>query len=614
MSFAIADGLNLHHDADVEALALELEREPEGGSCALLISGQDGEGRRYFVERAVDRLREKGLRPLYAVLDLDGYEPERADPAAYAKHAAAKRGRTLDAADEGWIRRLVRGPRPSVHDFLAAAIVAGQESDAAPVRQRLSDAFAATDPWTALAESLAEGERLILQVADTAELPAVVRELLLELTAAHPRVKTLISCRPDDGLGKLVRGRENLRFEVMPLDPGEIRSLVEESLSDPGLPESFYDELVEETAGVRGALAAALKRRAELGQLVQSDDGQWRLAEVDGHVAANPSALLAEAGAALEEDEAKLLTSFVSLAALCGDNIPVRELLEYLGVEPGEMDDWIDRLDETVGADSEHALFAERFTHPSLPGKTVYGFARGDFPLRLRRGLSSQATARLAGELMRFLGQRFTVGSRAAARFYVELSRWAEATEQRLELERELAWWVGPDELEAMQQILKAELASGQRTALAVWTTINTVQFGWPAERTLALLHAIQSQELPPQLRGAHGAIRAGLLLEAGRNDEALQAAEEGLEHAGQDRLLESALWERMGRAYLAMGREEEARDPFARCGELQEKMLDEGDARVAPWIQAYTRTLRASGREEEAARLEGKLARLQKS
>ena len=605
-------GLNLHHDADVEALAQRLAADHEEQPCALLVSGLPGQGRRYFVARSVEHMRAVGSQALYAAIDFDGYEPDKPDPVCYARHAAAKRGVALDPADEAWIRRSLHGPRPALLDFFAAALLAGRDAASAGLRDLLSEAFAATDPWTALAEGLSPEQTLVVHLVDTAELPAVIRERLLDLSGRFPHFKTVISCLPDDGLGKLVRGRPNLRFEVMPLESGELCSLLEERLAEPDLPDSFYEELWTETSGVRGLTAAAIERRIEAGVLVQDAGGRWRSEQGAQPARVDPANILEEAGAELSPDEAKRLASFVSLAALCGDNVPVRELLEYLGVENERLDEWIDRLDETVGADSGHALFAERFQHPSLPGRTVYGFASSAFALRLRQGFSDEALARLAGELMRFLGQRFTVGSRAAARFYVELSRWALANEQRLELERELAWWVGPDELEALGSIVAAELDAGQRSPLAVWTTVNTVQFGWPPERTLTLLHAIRPDGIPSHLRGAHAAMRAGLLLEAGRPAEALDAAEAGVGAAGQDRLLESALWERMGRAYLAMGREQDAREPFARCGKLQEQMLEEGDARVAPWIKAYARTLRQSGHEQEAARLEGKLARLQ--
>ena len=228
-------GLSLHHATEIDALAERLADDQEDSPCALLITGQPGEGRRYVIARAVEAMRGAGLNALYAAVDLDGYEPERADPPAYAQHAAAKRGAVLDPADEGWIRRSIRGPRPSLHDFLAAALLAGRDGASVSLRERLTEAFAATDPWSALAESLGPDERLIVHIADTAELPAVARDLLLELSARFPRFKTVISCSPDDGLGKVVRGRSNLRFEVMPLDPGELRSLLEERLGEPGL-------------------------------------------------------------------------------------------------------------------------------------------------------------------------------------------------------------------------------------------------------------------------------------------------------------------------------------------------------------------------------------------
>ena len=603
MSSPFAAGeLNLHHDAEIDALADRIADDREDGPAAMLISGRPGEGRRYFVSRAVERLRSRGVNVLYAQVDLDGYEPERPDPVAYAKHAAAKRDAELDPIDEGWIRKSVRGPRPSLHHFLAAGLLAGRDAGSDGTRKRLTEAFEATDPWAALAESLGQDERMVVHFVDSAELPSVARELFLELSAQFPRLKTAISCLPDDGVGKLVRARENLRFEVMGLDPGELRSLLEERLTAPGLPDGFYDRLWKETGGVRALVAAAIARRSPDGEL----DVNAESANVD------PLRLLEEAGGALEPDDGKRLASFVSLAAMCGDNIPVRELLEYLGVEQEALDDWIDRLDETVGSDSGHALFAERFQHPSLPGRTVYGFASSAFALRLRQSFSEDVRTRMALELMRYLGQRFSVGSRAVARFYVELSRWAQQTEQRLELERELAWWVGPDELEQLRTILSAELSAGHRSPLAVWTTANTVQFGWPPARTLALLQTIRVDGLPPHLHAAHAALTAGLLLEAERPAEALAAAEAGVKLETQDRLLESALWERIGRAYVALGRQEEAKEPFARCAKLQEQMLDKGDVRVAPWIRAHANALRQAGHEQEAARLEGKLARLQ--
>ena len=589
-----AAGICLHHDAEIDALADAFADEREESPAALLIAGHTGQGRRYFASRAAERLRARGVHVFYTQLDFDGYEPDKPDPLAYARHVAAKRGVELDPGDEAWIQRAGGGPQPSLDLFLAAGMLAGRDTASDGLRERLDSAFGLPDPWHVLAEGLAAEERLVVHVVDTAELPTVARELLLDLASEYPRWRTVISCLPDDGLGKLVRSRANMRFEVMALDPGELRGLLEERVTAPGLPDSLYDSIWDQCGGVR---SLAAKAAAEL------EEGVGETSSVA------PGALLEQAAAELDEEDAKRLSSFVSLAAMCGDNVPVRELLAYLGVEQDDLEDWIDRLDETVGADSGHALFAERFQHPSLPGRTVYGFADAGFALRLRESFSPEARARLALELMRFLGQRFPVASRATARFYAELARWAGQTEQRLELERELAWWVGPDELERLHGIVSAELRAGSRSPLAVWATVNTVQFGWPPERTLALLHAIRPEGLPAHLHAAHAALLSGLLLQIGKADEALQAAEAGVERAGQDRLLESALWERIGRAHLALGREQEAHEPFAKSARLQEQLLEEGDKRVVPLLEAYARSLRQAGQAEAAERLEAKLA-----
>ena len=608
---ADASQLCFHHRADIEALAEAMIGDPEAESPILLISGRPGQGRRYIVARAVERLREGGVRALFATVDLDGYEPERPDPLAHARHVAAKRGVALDPSDEGWIRRSSRGPRPTLHELLAAAILAGRDRASEALRAKLTDAFAASDPWTALGESVAEDERLVLHIADSAELPSVAREWLLDLALRFPRVKTVVSAYPDDGLGKLVRGRPNLRFETMPLDPGELRVLAEEALGEPGLPAAFHSAIWTESEGVPGLAAQAVASRLADGRLRREDDGlHWAGAEADP--ALPPAALLERAGAGLDSDDARRLSSFVSLAALCGENVPVRELLEYLGVDEDELDDWIDRLDDSVGADSDTPLFAERFQHPSLPDRTVYGFASGAFACALRIGFSTESRARLAFELLRGLGSRFAVGSRAAARIYVEVARWAEAQEQRLELERELAWWVGPDELEATRLIVESELRAGQRSALNVWTTVNTVQFGWPPERTLMLLDLLPPEALAPQVRGAAAAIRAGLLIQAGRPADAAHAAEAGLAHSNGDPLLESALWERAARAYTDAGRAGEAAQAATRVRALHEQLIESGDPRIAPLVRGYAQALRQAGRDAEADAMEAKLPRVE--
>ncbi len=577
--------------------ALAHERDP--CPAALLLAGRLGEGRRYFALRAVEQLRSRGLTVFYIQIDLDGYEPDQPDLAAYAGHIAAKRGEP--AASPG--QTAPAAAQPALNDFLAAAMIAACDAHRDDLAKRIAAAFESPEPWTTLAQSLADDERLVAHVVDTAELPSTARELLLELSEQFPRWKTVISCLPEDGLGKLVRARENLRFEVMPLDPGELRGLLERRCAAPGLPQSFHDELWEQTGGVRGLVAAAIESRIA--------DGVLDPAAAAPSV--HPERLLERAAESLEPDDAKRLSSFVSLAAMCGDNVPVGDLLEYLGVEPDALDDWIDRLDETVGADSAHAMFADRFQHPSLPGRTVYGFSSGAFALRLRNSFSPEGRQRLALELMRFLGQRLPVSSRAAARFYAELARWADLGEQRLELERELAWWVGPAELERMSAIISAELADGHRSASTVWTTVNTVQFGWPPQRTLALLETVRAEGLPPHLRAAHATLLSGLLLQLDRPAEALAAAQTGVEQSSDDRLLESALWERVGRARLALGQQQEAQEPFARAAKLQEQLLDEGDRRVAPLLQAYAQALRQAGRAPDAERLEAKLAALEK-
>src|SRR5690606_22564394 len=96
------------------------------------------------------------------------------------------------------------------------------------------------------------------------------------------------------------------------------------------------------------------------------------------------------------EDRQKTLRAFLLHAALCGENVPVRTILEYLGVEADEMDDWTDLIDETVGEDSPAHLFGSRFQHASFAGEIVYGFRDAAWRERLRLAAPDDSRRRVA--------------------------------------------------------------------------------------------------------------------------------------------------------------------------------------------------------------------------
>lgn len=597
--------INLHHEGEIAALANQLElTDPEDAQITVL-AAYPGEGRRYLRRCAVALARQRGRRVFSAELDLDGAEVEKLSLQTYWEFQQSKRGVTPSAEAQAAFERVAgRTPAPGLIELSLAAALIGLDLESSPLIERMVRAAGAKHPWESLAEGLQDDERLVLHFVDNSEIPAPLRRLLLDIAMETPRLKVLISSHRREGVGKVVRGRPNARFEVMPLDRGEFESMVEMRLESPGIPTEVYDGLFKATGGGVGATAWAVERLVDAGLLARRDDGGWLWRGDDELQLPNPF------GEAIDEkaDDGKLLASFVHLAALCGDNVPVRQLLRFLAVDEDDLDDVIDRIDETLGADSDAKLFAERFQHPSMPGEIVYGFENAAVAYGLRESLTESTRGRLAMELLQVVARETPLSSRAGIRLLAEICRHAGADENRQELERELAWRVGEPDVALLERTIVEDVRGGHLPVAVVWKAVNAGQLRWPPYRTLAVLDAlgavVPAEGLPP----AYHAIRSGVLLQLGQDAEAQEAAQTGLELASDDALLTSALWERLGTAQKRRGFDVAAEQSLEQSRALHEKLLEAGDGRVIPLFEQAVQALEAAGRKDEAEQLRKKL------
>ena len=549
--------MNLHDPGEIAALSEWIDGG-EAQDQSVLLSGVSGSGRRFLLNAAAAEAATAGLKVIHVRVDLDGWEPDAVSERDFAAFLASKNAAPQPAFDTA------EEPPTLDRALLIAAAVGGAHAD------RVIEAGS----LEALADSLADDERLVIHAVDSAALPSLARTKLFEL-GTRPGVRFALSCSPGDGTGKVSRDADVLRFEMMPLDAGEIRAAL-------GVDKDRAQRLFELSAGMRGVLATRF-------------DPQ------------QPEPLLAKALEGFDGDERRRLESFAHLAALCGETVPVKRLLAFLGVEGDEQEDWIDRIDETLGSDSELKLFADRFQHPSFPGEQVYGFQSSADAAALCAALPADSRARLATELLTSFIRTLTLNTRAGALLFVELCRRAGGDRDRRELERELAWWVGAPDAGAMRDQLAAEVRLGVRTFPLLWETVNAAQFRWPAYRTLAVLEAAETSGIPQELAAAIEALRSGLLLQIGRFADAEVSAKKGVEIA-QDKLLESALVERLGAALRSQGRQEAAAEQFARAHALRLQLLQDGDPRAPQVLQQYAAILRKSGEEEKAAEIEAKL------
>jgi len=572
----------LHDDAEIQAVAqLLAPRADEDRRCVILSGSPDG-GRKSLLDAAVSHLRSSGQSVLYTCIDLDGFEPDVVAPEEYANFLASKaHDGPVDEAVATLAARLAAEAALSGEQLTLLALAAGCDDQSEALVALANEAF---EPggvrWERLVPS--PEQAVVLYLADSSQLPALLRAALLDLEI--PGLTVAISCYATQDSKQVVGTRSAARFEMMPMDQGEVRFWLRERV----------DETAAENA--TAAYAACCGSRGVLGLLA---------AEGDWSAPLTPAQALDRLTASCAEDRQKTLRAFLVHAALCGENVPVRTILEYLGVDAHEIDDWTDLIDETVGEDSDAGLFGSRFQHPSFPGEIVYGFREPAWRERLRLAAPDDSRRRVAQQFAAWLFQNRPTTTRAAARVLVELCFLGAIDGDRQALERELAWWVGDADLDALRAMLVAE----RRSLNELWTAVNAVQTHWPPQRVLVLLDAAKQLGVDKQSESALYTVRAGLLLRLQRFEEACASAELALAAAGDDPLLQSVLLEQRGSARRALGRDAEAFADFERGRALRLELLAAGDGRVIPLLQRSLELLRQGGRTDEAVVVEKALA-----
>lgn len=577
----------LHEEAEVQGLADLIDPRSVDERRFIILSGRPGGGRSSLLDAAVRRVRESGQKILVARIDLDGYEPDVVSPQDYVTYQCSKLadGRSDEAAST-LAEQLEGAPPVSVEQMAILSAVVGRDA--------LSDELVATATasldadgvqWSRLVAK-PQTQPVVLHIADLAQLPVLLRLTLL--SQEIPGLIVVFSCEPSHGSESVVRSHAAARFELMPMDEGEVRFWLRDRIGD--VAADHAQKLFRASCG-------SLELLARVAEEVTASE-RWS-------AALPPAAALDLLIASCDESRRPTLQTFLVHASLCGENIPVRTILDYLGVEPEEHDDWTDLIDDTVGDDSDVRLFAARFQHPSFAGETVYGFRDSASRERVRLAVSEESRRRMAQQFAAWVFRNRPVMTRAAARLLVELCLEGEIGGDRTAVERELAWWAGDADLDALRTLLVSE----SRPVDEIWVAVNAVQTHWPPQRTLILLDAARELGVAPQAEGALYAIRAGLFLRLQRFEDAAESVEHALPHIGSDPLLETVLLEQRGSARRALKRDSEAFADFERCRALRLELLAQGDARVVPLLQRSLQLLREANRMDEALAVEKALA-----
>jgi tetratricopeptide (TPR) repeat protein len=637
--------LNFQHEEDLAAITEVLCSRDESRSRAVFLAGEPGIGKRYFLDAAVWRVRRAGTAIELGTIDLAGYDPASGSLETYARHQLAKctqerdRSRIARILEEAKLEATTGGP----HAFAVSAlsIALSLELPLKDVLSILCETFEfvpgperpAREGLCRMLRRLTETQIFVVRVVEAAELPATLSAFLLEEAEINSNLVLAFLCHPRYEWPKEAPLPNSKRFELMPLEEYELRAAVNRRFQPNSFPDELCRALGECSHGLPGKLALKMADLLGAGRITEDARGDWRLAEGGLESEEFSPDLQRPLRTRLSELPPNLrepVGSFLKLAALAGDQIPVTLLLAHLGISGDHRETLLDLLDESFGPDSSQPLFLDfEYRHPGLPGQLVYAFSDPMARLEILRHMTSQERSFLGVSLLAFLEGALPVVTRDAARLFLEIATQAGSEQDQQKYARELAWWIGGDEAGELSGLLQEALRQRRLPPNVVWMVVDGTEYRWPPGRRLAVLDALRAPvKSEPRIEASFGAAqdaqgyrtdysmvplerlaefhyrRARLLHDMGRFPEAQAETALGLECAPLEPLLEAAFHEVAGLVRLNLGELEAATCALEQALAIRSRVLEPDHYVVAASLNNLAEIYKAQGRDDDAERM----------
>jgi hypothetical protein len=580
-----------HRPRDLEAFCALLD--PTATPHVALLVAPEGFGRSYFVEAAVHRARQDG-RPFEVLkLDLKDYEPhDESGLLAFVEARARRRdsselwGKLTELASAlekvgqatgfwaGALSMILSAVEPlrMLQRVLSSddAALAVTTLDPAHLLQRLMDA------------ALERGS-VVVHVPHAPELSLLIRDWLLDFMerfrpSADRQVRLVFSCTPgtDDLMLRSWHQRE--RFELAPLDAGEIHQLVSQRFVGE-CPEELALGLTQYSGGWPGLIARSLQELVRSGCLSEHAIGAWELNEgamEPGLGGAFSQAYYAPLRGVLERlgADAILVRQFLLLAALCSPDVPARLLMEALGLDEEQQEHLVDVVDDHFTLDGRKTSL--RFLHdnptgqPSFKGHPIYRFTDPLVPRAIldHSGLGPNDLADRARALLTFLGSRLNPSSRGIALLFLHLAEYAGDARLLEDLRLRLVWWTTRLETEKLTTALVAAVERGELDPGRLWIAIDEHLCFEHQQMALLTAYEHQPNGIPvPRMSEFHRLFARAMVsdVETGFYDPRLEQALARARYARELTDGESAQW------YLAATTERDLLLRLGRVGEAEQ-------------------------------------------
>ncbi|MEY2724360.1 MAG: hypothetical protein RLZZ458_227, partial [Planctomycetota bacterium] len=450
------------HDEAVMGRITEVLSDQSAEAGVVLLAGPENSGRRYLIDAAVRRLRADGGTVQLLRINLDGYEPESADPlAAYLRFQAQRlgiqsgRGQRQNDLEQltGWLKAELSGGVSSKATCASVGMLLELCGSFAGVLRLLRGVVlrAAVREHirllTCLLEFFCMQRRTIVHVEDSV-VDQFLRDDLVSLCQSQPQLRLVLSSLPDVNPTAVLGYRPGIRIDVPRFDDHQLLQVLQSRFGPNDIPEWLLRLLRQETQGNRGLTARLLI------DLFQDDVLQW---DSQNNWFAAPPAAKALAPASLRRllqpldrlfHDKPHLELLMRLAALCGELIPMTLLLDFLRVPVEKRDDLMEVIDERLcdGAEAIPILADLEFSHPGFRVQRKINVYRFLCPLDrdlLLQGTTAAWQQQQAQALLEFLEITVPESTRGLASLYLQLHEHLPDGQVACQALRErLQWWI----------------------------------------------------------------------------------------------------------------------------------------------------------------------------
>jgi len=527
----------------------------------VILSGETGTGRHYFIESAAFKASKEFHKTDCFCIDLEGSEEDGSGIDEFIRHQTEKCSAKQNPETSENLKKSFEDSRqyipkswPTFAGAFFISLCSNLFAENDPIKKNIIDVSAqkqlfTKEPEDALSsflDILTENRHLII-IINHLESNLVLNRWLRDEVNRNKKLTLVIKCAANDATGDIMPRIESYakRFEFLPHSLKSFKKIIDSAWNPNKFPDELYAALWKKYRSSLKGLVCFMRKLVQESIIIQDQKKNWRLsddglesercAEIFSRGFYSPISEFIDS----QENGQSRLERFLFLAALCGENVPLDLILDYMKLDGEERDELIEIIDDHLvfndDADQSSAnagilLFRDNgYNHPSFPDDMLtYSFITPlDYVSIIAHHPDLENLKNTASSLFFFFKKRLHVMSKGIAVLYIHLFDHSRDNDLREKYASLLSWWVGMDGAERLSEQLVEQMKDGLLSPDIVWSVFETTKNTWPPYRRKALLDAYEKQPdgIPVDRFESFHYEKSWILFQLAEYDEALAIA-----------------------------------------------------------------------------------------